>query len=393
MSMVKYQVLWIDDEYERMEGFEMQAKQQGIKLRAFKSLNAGFNELEANSHLYDAILLDAKFFENEDDVAGSEGLSALWKAKERLAHLPKKLDFFVLTGQSKLFEDNTFNTFFPKYYRKGLTPDIQALFAAIKESADNQEATQIRHLYPKAFDACSAINNEAQKQLLKILKSVQRPTESFDDELYFTQIRIIIEYFFRAVNKLGLLHDKCLEGGNVNLAESSLFMSGEPTRHLGVKCTKAHFPHIISKNVWSIISITGSASHTEDEITKQGKASMSEYRKRIDSPYLLYSLTFQLIDVLIWFKSYSNEFSDKEANQALWQITTKPEGEEVWISGRITKVAENGYGTFLPSDRGKNLSILPSKMKDSKLKEGQQIQVTTKLDSSGNKLLIERIKV
>ena len=63
-----YNILWIDDEHDGMSGFVGDAKFNGIKLIAFKSLNEGMSELKKNYPIYDGVLLDAKFFENEDDL-------------------------------------------------------------------------------------------------------------------------------------------------------------------------------------------------------------------------------------------------------------------------------------------------------------------------------------
>jgi response regulator RpfG family c-di-GMP phosphodiesterase len=65
MTDKKYNILWIDDEHEKLVGFKLQARQKGIILTAFKSKDAGIAELQVNYSSYDAILLDAKFFENE----------------------------------------------------------------------------------------------------------------------------------------------------------------------------------------------------------------------------------------------------------------------------------------------------------------------------------------
>ncbi len=151
--MNNIKVLWIDDEHEKLDGFKGQAKIEGIDLIPFKSRIAGLDDLEANYKLYDAVLFDAKFFEKETDVAGTENLSNLSLAKDRLLKLPKVFEPFVLTGQAKLYNDQTFSAFIPKYYKKGVAEDVQQLFIDIKEFASGQIETQIRQENPKAFEA------------------------------------------------------------------------------------------------------------------------------------------------------------------------------------------------------------------------------------------------
>jgi hypothetical protein len=87
MEDILYNILWIDDEHESLAGTKGRAKRNGINLIPFKSLNNGISELEKNYPFYDGVLLDAKFFENEDDVKGSEDTYNVHRAKERLLQL------------------------------------------------------------------------------------------------------------------------------------------------------------------------------------------------------------------------------------------------------------------------------------------------------------------
>lgn len=64
-----YEILWIDDEHEALMAFKGRARRNGIILAPFKSLEGGMTELEKNSAIYDGVLLDAKFFKEEDDQA------------------------------------------------------------------------------------------------------------------------------------------------------------------------------------------------------------------------------------------------------------------------------------------------------------------------------------
>ena len=60
----KYNVLWIDDQHESLAAIHKTATDFDIKLWAYKSMNGGCGDLETNPTKYDAVLLDAKFFEN-----------------------------------------------------------------------------------------------------------------------------------------------------------------------------------------------------------------------------------------------------------------------------------------------------------------------------------------
>ncbi|MFC6998086.1 hypothetical protein [Rufibacter roseus] len=393
----RYRILWIDDKIEEFDDFVILADNNCIDLEGYKSFEEGFNVLENDLIKYDGVLLDALFFAKKDQVRGEEDVEGLVKAVSRLNELKsqKLMPWFILSGQDSFTKEQNgiLKAYNKRCFDKKNGDDLEALLELIKVEANGVEDTKIRHMFPRAFDACEALGAEAQKFLLQILKSTQTPATPFDDKLYFTQIRIILEQLFREANKQGLLHDKCLEGGKVNLSESCLFLAGKDTKHLGIKCGKAHLPKIIADNAWAIVSITGAASHTEGENTPEGRASIAEYRKYVDTPYLLYSLTFQLIDILIWFKSYFIDNPDKEKNQVFWIPTSLPLNNGEWVNGKVVKIAENGYGTFQPSNGSKTLSIIPPKVKEFNLKEQQEIKVTTKQDGTGTKTLIENIKI
>ncbi len=200
---------------------------------------------------------------------------------------------------------------------------------------------------------------------------------------------------FRYANKIGLLHDNCIDGkgkGKVNLTESSLFMAGEPTKFLDVQCAIPHFNKIIIDAVKSVLFITGAASHTVDPEIKTN-INLVEYRKTVNTPYLLYSIAFQLMDILIWFKKYSDENPDILKNKSHWVALNTITASGDWMAGEIIRIAPNGYGTFQPSGGGSTLSIIPAKVVEFRLKEKQFIEVLTKLDSAGTKILIHEIRL
>ena len=172
MEDIFYNILWIDDEHETLTGTKGRAKRNGINLIPFKSLNSGMDELERNYPFYDGVLLDAKFFENEDDVKGTEDTYNVHRAKERLLLLKKKFEVFVLTGQAEAYEDKTFKKAFTKVYKKGSDEEIDRLFSDIKGAAATQEDTQIRHSYKRVFDVCTEkyIGEYAGQDILNLLK-------------------------------------------------------------------------------------------------------------------------------------------------------------------------------------------------------------------------------
>lgn len=291
----KYNILWIDDEHEKLGGFKLQAAQNDIVLNSFKSRNAGIAELLKNYPLYDGVLFDAKFFEDEDDAAGSEDLGALNKAKESLLQLPKKFEMFVLTGQAQLFEDKTFNTFVPKYFRKGITGDINKLFAELKQSADKQVDTQIRHDYQEIFSVFSSgyLPAEIELQVLELIKA-ELPVNRVTIKSLLANIRSIHESCFLKLESIGVIPDSTAQFSTI-----LRYLSGNKTAASNWQSSTKEYQNdaIENLNKWLYFTCGKYIHNLRDE----------NYNGYMISKYAVESLRTGLLELLLWFKKTYEE--------------------------------------------------------------------------------------
>lgn len=315
---MKINVLWIDDEWRKQTAVITDAEQDGIDLKPYESHEEGMFALMADLKGFHAVVLDAKVKKGKDDIV--IGLSGLAASRDRLIELNQEgifLPYFIFTGQPDYMENDVFRDSFGKYYTKG--QDNQKLFDDIKKVVLNKDEYIVQRNHHRVFEICDQYFDAETKQILTdILLSIKSPNDLFNDELYFPQIRRILEKLFRQANKFGLLHDKCIVGGKVNLSESNLFLAGKPTKHVNVICSVSHFPGIIADVVRQILSITNAASHTSDTELKNN-IDLQAHRSMVKSPYLLYSLTYNLLDVLIWFEEYIKINNDYSFNKGLWK--------------------------------------------------------------------------
>lgn len=401
--MKEYRVLWFDDCHETQEPTKDEALVEGITLVGYSNAQDGLRELQNNLFSYDAVLVDGLFYSSNLDSGDAVNDNALFTVARFLDKMEdkKKIPWFILSGQASFTKEaNRIAVEYKenKVYDKNSDEDFKKLWNDIKREADKQIETQIKHRYQNVFDVCSEeyIGVKASKYLIDILCSIECPEAEFDDEKYFNGIRKVVELVFRASNKIGLLHDKCIPNDIVNLTWSSLFMAGKEIEikpsNDKISCAKSHFPLLLANNVKAILDITSAASHTEGEEKENGKVNFADYKKLITSNYLLYSLVFQVMDLLLWFKKYADENPDKEENKLLWKTTTPALQEGDWVRGEITRIADNGFGTFLPLTGGKTVSIVPAKVKEYSLREKQVIEVTITNDSSGTKQFIQAIR-
>lgn len=370
MEDIFYNILWIDDEHETLTGTKGRAKRNGINLIAFKSLNNGMDELERNYPFYDGVLLDAKFFENEDDVKGTEDTYNVHRAKERLLQLKKKFKVFVLTGQAEAYEDNTFKKAFTKVYKKGSDEEIDRLFSDIKVAAATQEDTQIRHIYKRVFDVCTEryIGELASQDILNLLKV----NDETNIDHHFNTIRKVVEDLFIAFNKFNLLPAEFVTPG-VALNESSKFLAGRSSD--GTLFSEKGYQHLeethLSKQIAlylrSILSVTQAGSH---------RSEIDVHVRTIKTPYLLKSVFFQLLDVLVWFKMYV----DSNPKTENWlKVETAAEAAEPaaeLIHGKVINIhPQNGFAFFKPDAIGDNIFIPPHLVTNHSLTEGMPVQV------------------
>lgn len=373
MEDILYNILWIDDEHESLAGTKGRAKRNGINLIPFKSLNSGMSELENNYPFYDGVLLDAKFFENEDDVKGSEDTYNVHRAKERLLQLKKKFEVFILTGQAEAYEDKTFKKAFTKVYKKGSDDEIDRLFADIKLAAATQEDTQIRHAYKRVFDVCTEkyIGELAGQDVLNLLKA----NDDLNIDNHFNAIRKIVEDLFTAFSKYRLLPLEFVTPG-VALNESSKFLAGKaadgtPFIEKGYQHSEeTHLPLLIASSLRSILSITQAGSH---------RSNIDLHVKTIKTPYLFRSVLFQLLDVLTWFKLYVDSNPKAENWIRIANVVESiPESAEDSKMGKVINInQQKGFAFFKPDAVGDNVFIPPHLVANHSLEDQMPVRVVT----------------
>jgi hypothetical protein len=231
----KYNVLWIDDQHESLDAVHKTATDFNIKLWPYKSMNGGCEELETNFSKYDAVLLDAKFFENETDLPGTEDTRWVHQTKDRIKALDITLAYFVLTGQAKTYASTEFNNAFPDVFNKGVDEDEDALFNLLVYACENRETTKLKHKYNECFDVfeLGTIDLRYQPLLIDVLSSLEN--QDFRKK-NFSVMRDLFEASLLGLINIGCIpvvflnqHDKpnhewCtifLEERNTNLPDNS----------------------------------------------------------------------------------------------------------------------------------------------------------------------------
>lgn len=254
-------------------------------------------------------------------------------------------------------------------YLKGIIQDLPAYKVKMK--------------FKDALKACDSagLTVDSTNHIHAILRNLMG--NSTLDADYPKHLRSCLESMFRSAHRLGLVHEKCIDRGQVNLTACSMFLSGKPFNLLGVQCAVRHAPELVEQHIHHILNVTNSFSHTADESTSQNKGKLEAYRSLINTPYLLYSLTFELLDVLVWYEAYAEAHSNVEENKRLWKDDAVDANNHHMITGEVKSVHERGFGFFISSANDSEAFIPPVIVTKNKLKQGMKIEVATTPSEKG----------
>jgi hypothetical protein len=301
-----YQVLWIDDEYLELSEFSKDAADNGIVLLGFKSVDEGIQHLKQHLEQIDAVLLDARVFLHKEQAAGTGTVAALSEARTQIDRLSgqRHIPQFVLSGQKGVIDDENFKLTYKNFYKKGSPEETDRLFHDIKAESDEQQHTQMRHRYADAFAACTdrCVSERAGRLLYEALVALNESQLTHGDDLKINTLRQILEEVCIAACRHHLLPPKCVDSGQVNLTGSGKLLAGETAKIAGANrsMTIRLLPDVLAELINTLVNLTHNASHASASGTS---SRLLDLRTRVRTPYLQAALTYQVLDLLVWFKA------------------------------------------------------------------------------------------
>ena len=331
----KYNVLWIDDEWDKMPTFKQECEElYNLELVPFRTRKAGMQALEENLEKWHAVLLDAKMFDESENEQAS--LAGLGKAKAHLDRLSvkKAIPYFISTGQPDLLDDDNFKALFGNYYTKA--KDDEKLMADILQAILNAESSQIKAIYSNVFAASEtlSISEYADSIILDILLPLHfvEKQSSFKPIHHYNQLRQLVEYLFRSCHKVGLVPDQCIPNGFVNLNQCSIYLAGKNAEKAGVRYGEPGervIPEYIEDIIRSVLDFGNVHSHTV-ELDAEDTLKIENILRSSQSKYLIFGLTLQLCEVITWLAKYISEHDDKEVNLLHCQSLIIDEKTEIY---------------------------------------------------------------
>ena len=311
-----YNVIWIDDEWDtRGTSFIQTCKlRHQIYISPYKTRKEGIAALESNLKYWDAVILDAKAYNNsENEVADLDGMYA---ARERLIELRQQrhIPCFVLTGQPDLMGDKSFEKAVGKFYDKKKPEEVNQLISDLKEEVSKSNRFQLKSIYHDAVEQLSDISIEACEDVIDILEAMHHPELPFTPKLHFNPLRQALECVFRYANKVGIIPDLFFIDDRVNINQCFMYLIGCDAKNVGVRCCERIAPYHIQNMMSMIVNLGNANSHSKLSESEIQTAEDKIIKDGMSSRYLVYSMALQLCEIAFWMNRYVSEHPDKDDN-------------------------------------------------------------------------------
>ncbi len=339
-------VIWIDDKCKEQKGFASTfvsrcEKRHKIHIFPFELAVDGISHLEQNLEHIHAVILDAKGWHDKKNVAETTfGMHEAIKRIERLAY-KKYVPYYILTAQGDLVSDEEFaySVGKDKVYYKYDVNDVEKLLAQIEHDFQNNGRQQIRIFYHDALDILKSMNEKASEILLDILETIHYPDENtkFKPVLYYNQLRQILEHIFTEANKYQIIPNECFRNGKVNLDQCYRYLAGNDCEvcevrfgNIGESVVTKHIAEMLSM----ILYLGNIKSHYTTLNEKESQKLDNYLRDDVGkSHYIIYVLTFQVCEILVWMNEYIKEHQDIKANFQKCKKLNYPKGVVEPIEG------------------------------------------------------------
>lgn len=319
----EYNVIWIDDEWEKQQEFKEECEDLGIHLQGYSYQKAGMDELDKHPNLWDAVILDGEIKDKSDHEEPST--KGLLNALMHLASLPanRQIPRFISTGKDKVKDNEMLKD--EIIYIKDI--DDEKLIDDIRKTIDNIEKFKVKILYKEIIDFLGRINQEISDSIICIFEKMHYPdsNESFDSKLYYNQIRQAMECIFIEANKKGVIPDECFSSGRPIIDQCYRYLVGDPAYHAGVRYGQQGekvVPEYIEDMMSMIKNLGNEFSHP------------NENKK---THYLLFSLALNLYEIAVWMYQYFENHPNKEDNLLKCKQIRKDDGKCDSLKGKINK--------------------------------------------------------
>lgn len=288
-------IIFIDDNKEYADHFIREAKSKNINVTHKKSFDGLKEILPKFSHKFAAVILDIKCLLHDDQEI--EDANFIGTAMKYLDQSIPNFPRLILTG-----DDTEFNNLKKYYTDEKLflkTPqDLEKLFDNIQYYVDNSEDLKIKREHSSIFEIFENrwMGSEGEKLTLKILKEGLTTSDKNQFKGILADIRSMQERLYKTINKIDkqvVPNNMFRNNGMINFNQLMKHLSGNPDRNRNFQPTTKVYQN-----------------STIDNLSKTIYWSCGEYihedpsRTYFISDNTLKSLTYALLELLLWAKQY-----------------------------------------------------------------------------------------
>ena len=308
-----YNVIWIDDEWDKMTEFKDECEDLHIHLQPFSYQKAAMDELDKHPNSWDAVLLDGEIKDkSEHEEPSTKGLL---KALMYLAEKHKQIPRFISTGKDKVKDNEMLKD--EHIYIKDI--DDEKLFDDIRNTIDNIERFKVKLLYKDVIELLGNINKDVCESIISIFEKMHAPDSdtSFDSKLYYNQIRQALEGVYIVANKHGVIPDECFSAGRPNIDQCYRYLVGDPAFHAGVRYGQQG-DYVVPEYIGAMMAMIKNIGNEFSHLNENNK-----------THYLLYSLTLNVYEIANWMFHYIEEHPDKDENLRKCTKIEKPSNDDL----------------------------------------------------------------
>lgn len=321
-----YNVIWIDDEWNKMMEFKDECEDLHIHLHPYSYQKAAMDELDKHPNSWDAVLLDGEIKDKSDHEEPST--KGLLKALMYLAEKHKQIPRFISTGKDKVKDNEMLKD--ERIYIKDI--DDEKLFDDIRNTIDNIERFKVKLLYKDVVELLGSINKDVCESIISIFEKMHNPDSdiSFDSKLYYNQIRQALECVYIDANKNGVIPNECFSGGRPNIDQCYRYLVGDPAFHAGVRYGQQG-DYIVPEYIGAMMAMIKNIGNEFSHPNENNK-----------THYLLYSLSLNLYEIANWMSHYIEEHPNREENLRKCVKIEKPTNDDLEGIIEIQKIYHVG---------------------------------------------------
>ncbi|MCB0781036.1 MAG: hypothetical protein KDC03_16190 [Flavobacteriales bacterium] len=292
MSKAQFTFLLIDDEKSAMGAFIDAGKQRRILIRAVDNVEEGLDRLKADPEGYQAVILDAKCKLKKTDQAESYNEAALHTALRQLDEMARrsgnKLPRCIYTGHSEAAANNEVQE---RVFMKGGRGTESAVFDYLVGAVRDHPRNVVLERYKDVFSMFDSGHLPAAGKEVFILLLMEQ------DEVALSEVRTNIGRIRKGLEMLLKQYSALIPR---ELPPSVLRAQGWVSDAIHRLAARGSYendvPQILPEHLFSILYTTQKAS----------SATGSHYHEGFVSHYAMRSLTYGLLEALLWFKEHVN---------------------------------------------------------------------------------------